>query len=133
MKTIASVNDRVKLDLIYPNPDQPRKEFSQRKLGDLPRSIQENGLMEPIVVTPRGDRFMIIAGERRFRACRLAGLAEAPVRVLEADDRKVAVLALLENLQREGLDLIEEALGWPICRLSLWGAYIRHITIKGNL
>ena len=112
MKIIANVNDRVKLDLIYPNPDQPRKEFSQRKLEELARSIQENGLMEPIVVTPRGDRYMIIAGERRFRACRLAGLTEAPVRVLEADDRKVAELALLENLQREDLNLIEEALGY---------------------
>ena len=97
------------IESIFPNPDQPRKEFSARKLEELAQSIRENGLLEPIVVTPRGGRFMIIAGERRFRACRLAGLAEAPVRVIEADDRTVAELALLENLQREDLNLIEEA------------------------
>jgi len=97
------------LDRHLPHPDQPRKEFSERKLEELAQSIRENGLLEPIVVTPRAGRFMIIAGERRFRACRLAGLAEAPVRVIEADDRTVAELALLENLQREDLNLIEEA------------------------
>ena len=97
------------LDKIFPNPDQPRKEFSQKKLDELARSIRENGLLEPIVITPRGERFMIVAGERRYRASRLAGLAEIPVRVLEADDRTVAELALLENLQREDLNLIEEA------------------------
>lgn len=97
------------LDRIFANPNQPRKEFSERKLEELAPSIRENGLLEPIVVTPRAGRFMIIAGERRFRACRLAGLAEAPVRVIETDDRAVAELALLENLQREDLNLIEEA------------------------
>jgi ParB family chromosome partitioning protein len=97
------------IESIFPNPDQPRKEFSERKLEELAQSIRENGLLEPIVVTPRAGRFMIIAGERRFRACRLAGLAKAPVRVFEADDRAVAERALLENLQREDLNLIEEA------------------------
>jgi ParB/RepB/Spo0J family partition protein len=97
------------IESIFPNPDQPRKEFSERKLEELAQSIRENGLLEPIVVTPRAGRFMIIAGERRFRACRLAGLAEVSVRVIEADDRAVAELALLENLQREHLNLIEEA------------------------
>ena len=97
------------LGWIFPNPDQPRKNFSERKLEELTQSIRENGLLEPIVVTPRRGRFMIVAGERRFRACRLAGLAEASVRIIEADDRSVAELALLENLQREDLNLIEEA------------------------
>ena len=97
------------IERIFPNPDQPRREISARKLEELAQSICENGLLEPIVVTPRGGRFMIIAGERRFRACRLAGLAEAPVRVIEADDRAVAERALLDNLQREDLNLIEEA------------------------
>ena len=128
MKIIANVNDRVKLDLIYPNPDQPRKEFSARKLEELAQSIRENGLLEPIVVTPRGGRFMIIAGERRFRACRLAGLTEAPVRVLEADDRMVAELALLENLQREDLNLIEEALGYR--NLMNMGLTMEEVALK---
>jgi len=99
----------IALDRIFPNPDQPRKEFSQRRLEELAQSIKESGLMEPIVVTRRGARYMIIAGERRFRACKLAGLTEVPVREIEADDQKVAELALLENLQREDLNLIEEA------------------------
>jgi ParB/RepB/Spo0J family partition protein len=97
------------IESIFPNPDQPRKEFSQRRLEELAQSIKESGLMEPIVVTRRGARYMIIAGERRFRACKLAGLTEVPVREIEADDQKVAELALLENLQREDLNLIEEA------------------------
>jgi len=100
------------LNKIYPNPDQPRRHFSERKLSELAQSIEQNGLLEPLIVTEREKRFMIIAGERRFRACKLAGLAQVPVRVIEADDQKVAELALLENLQREDLNLIEEARGY---------------------
>ena len=101
--------DTLKLDHIFPNPDQPRKHFHQGKLEELAQSIKASGLMEPLIVVPRGDRYMIIAGERRWRACGLAGIEEVPVRVLNVDDRKVAELSLLENLQREDLNLIEEA------------------------
>jgi ParB family transcriptional regulator, chromosome partitioning protein len=100
------------MDKIYANQDQPRRNFCPRKLGELAQSIEENGLLEPIVVTPREDRFMIIAGERRFRASKIAGLKSIPARTIEADDKTVAELALLENLQREDLNPIEEARGY---------------------
>ena len=100
------------LDRIYPNPNQPRKDFHPGKLQELAQSIRECGLMEPIVVVKRGDRYMIIAGERRWRACGIAGISEVPVRILEADDQKVAELALLENLQREDLNVVEEAMAY---------------------
>ncbi len=94
---------------IYPNPDQPRKEFDPEKLDELAMSIRQYGVLEPIVVTPRGDRFMIIGGERRFRASLLAGLGEIPARVIDADDALVEELSLLENIQRQDLNIIEEA------------------------
>ena len=101
--------DTMKHERIYPNPSQPRKFFDKSKLEELAQSIKENGLMEPIIVVPRGERYMIIAGERRWRACKLAGLEDVPVRILEADDQTVAELSLLENLQREDLSIVEEA------------------------
>jgi ParB/RepB/Spo0J family partition protein len=101
--------DILTLDQIFPNPDQPRKHFHQGKLEELAQSIKASGLMEPLIVVPRGDLYMIIAGERRWRACGIAGVTEVPVRILDVDDRKVAELSLLENLQREDLNLIEEA------------------------
>ena len=101
--------ETLRLDQIYPNPDQPRKHFHQGKLEELSQSIKASGLMEPLIVVPRGDRYMIIAGERRWRACEIAGITEIPIRILDVDDRKVAELSLLENLQREDLNLIEEA------------------------
>lgn len=94
---------------VYPNPGQPRKEFDPVKLEELAMSIKEYGVLEPIVVTPRGNRFMIIAGERRYRASKIAGLTEIPASVIEADDYLVEELALLENIQREDLTLMEEA------------------------
>ena len=96
----------------YPNPCQPRKLFDQGKLDELAASILEHGLMEPLVVVerPQGDRlFMIVAGERRWRACALAGLDRAPIRVIEATDDQVAELALIENIQRQDLTPMEEA------------------------
>jgi ParB family chromosome partitioning protein len=101
-----------KLTELYANPNQPRKHFDQAKLQELAESIKEQGLLEPIVVVKRDDGFMIVAGERRFRASQLAGLEKVPVRVIKADDRKIAELALLENLQRVDLNLIEEAMGY---------------------
>jgi ParB/RepB/Spo0J family partition protein len=102
----------IPIALIYPNPNQPRKAFDPEKLQELAGSIREYGVLEPIVVTPRGDRYMIIAGERRYRASTLAGLTEMPVSVKEADDRLVEELALLENIQRQDLTMIEEARGY---------------------
>ncbi|MBN1547434.1 MAG: ParB/RepB/Spo0J family partition protein [Syntrophaceae bacterium] len=104
--------DTIRHDLIFPNPDQPRKVFHPGKLEELAQSIKVSGLMEPIVVVKRGDRFMIVAGERRWRACAIAGLEEVPARIIEADEQKVAELSLLENLQREDLNIIEEAMAY---------------------
>jgi ParB family chromosome partitioning protein len=99
----------IALSLIYPNPDQPRKVFPRESLEELALSIKEQGLIEPLVVVPKGEKFMLVAGERRWRACQMAGLASAPVRILEADDRQVAEMALVENIQRQDLTPLEEA------------------------
>lgn len=99
----------IPLQRIYANPNQPRKHFDQEKLEELAQSIKQYGVMEPIVVTPRDDRYMIIAGERRFRASTIAELQEIPACVLIADDELVEELALLENVQRQDLNPIEEA------------------------
>ena len=99
----------IRIEQIYPNPNQPRKHFDQGKLEELAQSIKESGLMEPLIVVEREKGYMIIAGERRWRACNLAGVKKVPVRILEADDQKVAELSLLENLQREDLSIVEEA------------------------
>ena len=99
----------IPINLIYPNPNQPRKAFDPEKLQELAGSIKEYGVPSPIVVTPREERFMIIAGERRHRAALLAKLDQLPARVIEADDSLVEELALLENVQRQDLTIIEEA------------------------
>ncbi len=101
------------LSRIEPRLDQPRDRFDQEPLQDLASSIARHGLIQPVIVRklPNGD-YQIIAGERRWRAARMAGLTEIPVRVLEADDRTVAELALVENLQREDLNPMEEARGY---------------------
>lgn len=100
---------------VEPRPDQPRKEFDEEALEELAESIRAHGLIQPVVVRPLpGEYYQIIAGERRWRAARLAGLAEIPVRVLEADDRLAMELALVENLQREDLNPIEEAKGYSV-------------------
>jgi ParB family chromosome partitioning protein len=99
----------VSLTLIYPNPDQPRKFFPKDALEELALSIKEQGLIEPLVVVPRGEKFMLIAGERRWRACQIVGLEKVPVRIMEADDRQIAEMALVENLQRQNLTPLEEA------------------------
>lgn len=98
----------IPLAKIYPNPDQPRKEFDEEKLNELAASIKQYGVLEPIVVTPREDRYMIIAGERRFRASVIACLPEISAKVIEADDAMVEELALIENVQRQDLNPIEE-------------------------
>ncbi len=98
---------------VEPRAEQPRSRFDDEALQELADSIAQYGLIQPITVRRReGGFYQIIAGERRWRACRIAGLVEVPVRVIEADDRRVAELALVENLQREDLNPIEEALGY---------------------
>ena len=98
---------------IEPDPDQPRKTFDEEALGELAASIAEHGLLQPIAVRPQGlGGYSIVAGERRWRACRMAGLTEVPVVVKDVSDEQAMELALVENLQREDLNPIEEAKGY---------------------
>ena len=103
----------ISLNEIEPNRGQPRKDFDEASLSELAESIEQHGLIQPIVVKPTTDgRYMSRAGERRWRACRMAGLSEVPVIVKDVDERTLAELALTENLQREDLNAVEEALGY---------------------
>jgi ParB family chromosome partitioning protein len=103
---------RVALDRIRPCPFQPRKDFSPETLRELADSIKEQGIVQPLIVRERDGHLELIAGERRWRAAQLLGLAEVPVILRQADDRAVLELALIENLQRENLNPIEEAQGY---------------------
>ncbi len=101
------------LHKVEPNPDQPRREFNEEELQALSDSIQVHGVIQPLTVRETGNGYyQIIAGERRWRASRLAGLKEVPVVIIEADDKKAMELALIENLQRQDLNPVEEALGY---------------------
>lgn len=101
----------LKINDVEPNRDQPRKNFKQEALEELAESIKEYGLIQPIVVTEKDGYYCIIAGERRWRACKLAGLEEIPAIIREDDDRKNQEIALIENIQREDLNPFEKALG----------------------
>lgn len=103
---------RVPLHRIRACPFQPRKEFSAEALRELADSIKEQGIVQPLIVREQNGHLELIAGERRWRAAQLLGLAEVPVIVREADDRAVLELALIENLQRENLNAMEEAQGY---------------------
>ena len=105
----AQVMD-VEIDAVEPNPNQPRRDFDAKRLRELARSIRETGIIQPIVVMPRGQRLVIICGERRWQAAGLAGLRRIPVVVREADDEQALVLGLIENIQREALNPLDEAL-----------------------
>lgn len=103
----------ININDIEPNRGQPRKDFDEKALSELADSIAQHGLIQPIVVKPTVDgRYSIIAGERRWRACRLAGLNEVPVIIKDADEQTLMEIALIENLQREDLNAVEEALGY---------------------
>ena len=103
----------LKISLVDPKSDQPRKHFDKEALEQLADSIVENGLLQPILVREYGEgRYQIIAGERRFRASKLAGLTEIPAIVLDRDDRRAAQIALIENIQREDLNPLEEAMAY---------------------
>ena len=101
----------LRISEIEPNPNQPRKNFDSESLSELASSIAAHGLIQPIVVRPSKSEgyFEIVAGERRWRAAKMAGLSEVPVIEMELDDRKAAQIALIENVQRENLNAIEEA------------------------
>jgi len=103
---------RVALSRIRPSALQPRKEFAPEALQELADSIREQGIVQPLIVRERGGFFELIAGERRWRAAQLLNLPEVPIITREADDRAVLELALIENLQRENLNALEEALGY---------------------
>lgn len=97
---------------IVTNPGQPRKSFDETQLSELSDSIKQNGVLQPILVRKKGDKYEIVAGERRYQASKLAGLKEIPAIVREIDDAEVFQLALIENLQRSDLTPIEEARGY---------------------
>lgn len=107
----------VLVNAVHPNPFQPRRQFDEEELGELAASIKENGLLQPIVVRPAGnrrgaDRWELVAGERRWRAVTRLGWKDVPALVRDVDDRTLLVLALVENLQRTGLGAMEEAEGY---------------------
>lgn len=99
----------VRINDVEPNREQPRKQFSQEELEALSDSIVKYGVISPITVRRVGERYVIIAGERRWRAARMAGLSEIPVIIISADDKKAAEIALVENIQRSDLNPVEEA------------------------
>ncbi len=101
--------EEIQLDLIVANPFQPRKIFDEESLQELADSIKEHGILQPIAVRKKARKFEIVAGERRYRACLLAGLEVIPVIIKELSDAQMMELAILENLQREDLTVIEEA------------------------
>lgn len=100
---------RVPIDAIHPNPLQPRSTFSPEGLQELAQSIRENGIIQPLVVRRQGDAYQLVAGERRLRAARMAGLHEVPVVVQEFADDRLMEITLIENIQREDLNPIEVA------------------------
>ena len=102
----------IRLSEVEPNPDQPRKIFDTEPLVALAESISQHGVIQPVVVRPKDGMYMIVTGERRWRAARMAGLSEIPVIIIEADDKKAAELALVENIQRKDLNPVEEARGY---------------------
>lgn len=109
----SSAYKMLPLHRVEPNPDQPRQDFDEEELNALSESIRLHGILQPLTVRQTGDGYyQIIAGERRWRAARMANLTEVPVIVLEADDKKTKELALIENLQRQDLNSVEEAMGY---------------------
>ena len=100
---------KIAIDLIDPNPLQPRTVFQPERLAELAQSIRSNGIIQPLVVQKSGLRYILVAGERRWRASRMAGLHEVPVVVQEYTDDRILEIALIENIQREDLNPIEVA------------------------
>ncbi len=104
--------NKVDINLLIPREEQPRKMFNEETLNELAASIKEHGILQPILVRPREDKYEIIAGERRYRAAKIANLEMLPVIIKQIDDDAAWEIALIENLQREDLSVIEEALAY---------------------
>ena len=127
--------DEVALHDIEPNPDQPRTNFKQDEIEELAASIKKDGLLQPIVVRPMSSgKYQIIAGERRWQACRFLKLEKVPVRIREADEDKALELALIENIQRSDLNPIEEAYGYRrlMERMNLTQSEVAQVVSKGR-
>ena len=103
---------QVKLSLVEPNRDQPRKKFSEESLAELADSIRQYGIIQPLIVQDKNGYYEIIAGERRWRAAKLAGLKEIPIIIRDISQQEVMEISLIENIQRENLNPIEEALAY---------------------
>ena len=108
----AASETKLPIEDIVPNPNQPRIHFNETELRELSESIQEHGVLQPLLVRKHGNGYEIIAGERRFQASKLAGLEELPVIIKDVDDEQMLALALIENLQRSDLNPVEEAKGY---------------------
>ena len=110
----AKADNTIAIDSIITNPDQPRKSFDPSALQELSDSIKKNGILQPLLVRKKGDKYEIVAGERRYQAAKLAELTKLPVIVREVSDKEIMQLALIENLQRSDLNPIEEAKGFKV-------------------
>ncbi len=110
----------VNISLVEPNRNQPRKEFDKEALSELADSIKQYGILQPIMVQKNGDMYEIIAGERRWRAAKEAGLKEVPVIVRDYDKQKIMEISIIENIQRENLNPIEEAMAYQ-CLMEEYG------------
>ncbi len=126
----AKPSTELRLSQIVPNREQPRKKFADDALRELSESIKEHGVIQPLLVRPLDDgSYQIVAGERRWRASRLAGLEKVPVVIKQLEDAEVQAIALIENLQREDLNPIEEALGYKMLMES-YGLTQEQVALK---
>ena len=114
-KTVDKIK-MVNIEEIIRRENQPRKTFDEESLKELKESIEEHGLIQPIIVRKTSEGYEIIAGERRYRACKMANLSEIPVIVKDVEGRKIEELSLIENIQRKNLNPIEEALAYNYLR-----------------
>ncbi|MFY9256848.1 MAG: ParB/RepB/Spo0J family partition protein [Fuerstiella sp.] len=105
----APEQDEISVELIERNPFQPRREFDQRAIDELAESIRKHGILQPLLVRPKGDGYQLIAGERRWRACQQVGMETVPCRVVELEDKQVCEAAIEENLKRQDLNMVEKA------------------------
>ena len=130
----AKIDGEVDIASIIPNPDQPRIQFKPEEIEELANSIEREGLLQPILVRKKGEQYQIIAGERRFQACKSLGMKTVPVRIMEANDEKILELALIENIQRSDLNPIEEAYGYKrlIERRGMTQAQVAEVVSKGR-
>ena len=134
-RVVEKTSDEVPIDTVSPNPDQPRTQFKKEELQELSSSIETHGLLQPILVRKKGsESYEIIAGERRWQACKMAGLKKIPIRIKEADDDNSLELALIENIQRSNLNPIEEAYGYRrlMERRNMTQSEVAQVVSKGR-